>query len=318
MFDRRKFIKISGGALTGALLFGCGKSNPKEEESTDPGVSSGADAFGDYTEAAGDAYFSLTQISSSTDTIGNSYLLVTGNGKVIVMDGGYASDEAKLRTKIAEVGNHVDAWFISHPHGDHVGAVIPILENRKGIVIDRLYHSRLNTALQDAENGAKIMYATPFYNVLDNQTGTEVINVQTTGRVYDIDGVKIKVLGIANPELLTNAYNNASMVLKVWDASKSVLFLGDAGEESGEKLLKAFPKDLDCDYIQMAHHGQQGCNEKFYKTVNFRACLWPTPSWLWKAGTSSQYKTWETRRWMDEKGITEHHVSSIETDWKLV
>lgn len=29
-------------------------------------------------------------------------------------------------------------------------------------------------------------------------------------------------------------------------------------------------------------------------------------------------KTRDTRRWMDEKGITEHHVSCVEKDWVLV
>lgn len=28
-------------------------------------------------------------------------------------------------------------------------------------------------------------------------------------------------------------------------------------------------------------------------------------------------KTYDTHRWMEEKGITEHHVSCLETDWTL-
>ena len=312
--DRRDFIKISGGALAGALLYGCNKPAAEDDSILKASTS---DSFKDFSEPERPAYFSLTQMTSATNKIGNSYVLVTGNGKVIVMDGGLPTDEVRLRTKLRSVGNHVDAWFISHPHGDHVGALIPILENREGITIGTIYHSRLNAALLAQETGARNSFATPFYNALARQTETKVVDVQETGQIYTIDGVKIKVLGIANIDIYDNAFNNSSMILKVWDDTKSVLFLGDAGVECGKKVLAAFPKDLDCDYIQMAHHGQQGCDETFYKTVNFRACLWPTPSWLWAATESSSYKTWETRRWVAEKGVTENHVACLEADWTL-
>ncbi|MBP5720642.1 MAG: MBL fold metallo-hydrolase [Bacteroidales bacterium] len=312
--DRRDFIKISGGALAGALLYGCNKPAAEDDSILKASTS---DSFKDFSEPERPAYFSLTQMTSATNKIGNSYVLVTGNGKVIVMDGGLPTDEVRLRTKLRSVGNHVDAWFISHPHGDHVGALIPILENREGITLGTISHSRLNAALLAQETGARNSFATPFYNALARQTETKVVDVQETGQIYTIDGVKIKVLGIANIDIYDNAFNNSSMILKVWDDTKSVLFLGDAGVECGKKVLAAFPKDLDCDYIQMAHHGQQGCDETFYKTVNFRACLWPTPSWLWAATESSSYKTWETRRWVAEKGVTENHVACLEADWTL-
>ena len=312
--DRRDFIKISGGALAGALLYGCNKPAAEDDSILKASTS---DSFKDFSEPERPAYFSLTQMTSATNKIGNSYVLVTGNGKVIVMDGGLPTDEVRLRTKLRSVGNHVDAWFISHPHGDHVGALIPILENREGITIGTIYHSRLNAALLAQETGARNSFATPFYNALARQTETKVVDVQETGQIYTVDGVKIKVLGIANIDIYDNAFNNSSMILKVWDDTKSVLFLGDAGVECGKKVLAAYPKDLDCDYIQMAHHGQQGCDETFYKTVKFRACLWPTPSWLWAATESSSYKTWETRRWVAEKGVTENHVACLEADWTL-
>ena len=315
--DRRDFIKISGGALTGVLLGACTKPGGTGEEGPG-GRNAGLASFSDYDGVRKDAYFSMMQVTSSSDKIGNSYIFTTGTGRIIVMDGGLPTDESRLRGKLAAVGNHVDAWFISHPHGDHVGALIPILENRKGIRIDKIYHSRLSASLLAQESGARNAYANPFYNLLALQTDTEVIDVQQTGQTYIIDGVKIKVLGIANTDIFNNTYNNSSMVLKVSDAYKSILFLGDAGEENGQKLLDTCRADLDCDYIQMAHHGQQGCDEKFYKTVNFKACLWPTPSWLWKATESSEYKTWQTRKWIEEKGITENHVSCLETDWVLV
>ena len=130
-----------------------------------------------------------------------------------------------------------------------------------------------------------------------------------------LDGLHLKVLQVNDTTTLVNAYNNASIVLRLWDKRKSLLMLGDTGEESGDRLLRSVPQEeLDCDYIQIAHHGQMGVREEFYRTVRFRACLWPTPLWVWNNDVGEGYdtawmKTPETRRWMDEKGITEHHCA---------
>lgn len=48
--------------------------------------------------------------------------------------------------------------------------------------------------------------------------------------------------------------------------------------------------------------------------VRFRACLWPTPLWVWNNDVGEGFntawmKTIDTRRWMDEIGIEEHYPS---------
>ena len=71
---------------------------------------------------------------------------------------------------------------------------------------------------------------------------------------------------------------------------------------------------FDCDYLQVAHHGQRGCDKEFYMTADFKACLWPTPKWVYdndlgKGFNTAHLRTIEVREWMKEKGITEHYVS---------
>src|SRR5690606_18404472 len=91
--------------------------------------------------------------------------------------------------------------------------------------------------------------------------------------------------------------------------------LGDLGIEAGDKLLgSSSKKDLDCDYLQLAHHGQRGVSKDFYRSIKFKACLWPTPLWLWNndAGKGYNTHTWETveiRNLMDEIGIKTHYIS---------
>lgn len=265
--------------------------------------------------------FTLWQIPSHSDTIGNSYVFQTKEGKVIVMDGGFEEEAFTLRGFIGALGNEVEAWFISHPHSDHMGALNKILKDPQDLKIKRIFHSRLSEAVTDAEPGSAAL-CREFYKQLDGLKDIEVVDMQLPGEVFRFDGMNVKVLGIAN-EYTTNPYNNSSTILRVWDRSKSIVFLGDAGVECGDKVLNGpFRDDLNCEYLQMAHHGQQGCSEEFYRSIRFRACLWPTPTWVWnnnqgKGFNTGNLKTVETRSWMDRLKIQEHHVSCLEGLYKL-
>lgn len=263
----------------------------------------------------------MWQIPSHRNTIGNSYVFQTKNGKVIVMDGGFKEEELTLRGFVGALGNEVEAWFISHPHDDHIGALCAILKDKQDLKIKRIYHSRLCETVIDAEKGSAPL-CREFYKLLNEVQDTEVIDMQVPGETYTFDEMNLKVLGVAN-NFTTNPYNNSSTILRVWDKQKSIVFLGDAGEECGDKVLHSnLSADLNCDYLQMAHHGQQGCSEAFYQSVKFKACLWPTPTWVWNNDQGKGYntgtlKTIETRKWMDSLMIREHHVSCLEGLYKL-
>lgn len=251
--------------------------------------------------------FTLWQLPSQVNTIGNSYVLKSTKEKVVVMDGGTKDEESYLRGFLGALGNNVDLWIVSHPHNDHMGALTNILENPGDIKIKKIIHSLLpDSIIKLEEECQEDTYR--YYNALQ-KSGIEVVNLSEPGLQFNIDEINFKVLGVANPEFTTNPYNNSSCIIRVWDTYKSFVFLGDAGIECGEKVLQGlYRNDLDCDYIQMAHHGQQGCNEHFYKTVKFHSCLWPTPSWVWN-NDHGNLETIHTRHWMDEKGIKKHFIS---------
>ena len=254
--------------------------------------------------------FVLWQLPSQIDSIGNSYVVQTANGKVIVMDGGFEAEKDYLCGFIDALGGKVDAWIISHPHDDHITAIVALLENPKGLKIDKIYHSRFSDVLIDSESEKTAEITRKFYSLLDNATDIEVVDCHC-GDEFEIDGVNFRILSEKNPEMANcNPYNNSSMAYKMWDSKKSFIFLGDLGVEGGQKLLDSeYAKDLECDYLQMAHHGQAGCDKHFYESVKFRACLWPSPKWVYNA-PMGRLKTAEVRGWIKELGITEHYVSN--------
>jgi hypothetical protein len=244
---------------------------------------------------------------------GNAYVFRTTGGKVIVMDGGIAGETEYLRGFLGPLGNEVEAWFISHPHGDHIGVLNEILKAPKGIKIKSIYHSEFSRDFYETVEPESRPLTEEFYARL-KKTDAQVVDVTEPGLTVEIDHVQFRILAVKNEKLTVNAYNNSSMVIRVSDAARSVLFLGDAGVEEGNEMLNGvFRKELDCDYLQMAHHGQQGVSREFYRSIRFKACLWPTPLWLWNNDTgagfnSGPYKTLETRAWMEELGIQKHFV----------
>ncbi len=266
--------------------------------------------------------FTLWQIPSHADTIGNSYILKTCEGRIIVMDGGFKEEANTLRGFIGALGNEVEAWFISHPHNDHMGALNEILKNPQDLKINAIYHSRLSEKVIKAEAGSE-QGCREFYGQLDRQKDIRVVDIRKPGAEFDFDGMKLRIVSVAN-DITKNAYNNSSMIIRVWDKKKSIVFLGDAGIECGDLALKGpYAADLNCDYLQMAHHGQNGCSESFYRSIKFRVCLWPTPSWVWNNDQGRGFntgilKTFETRLWMDRIGIKEHHVTCREGLFKLI
>ena len=107
-----------------------------------------------------------------------------------------------------------------------------------------------------------------------------------------------------------------SLVFKMYLKNNSILFLADLGYEGGEKLLKSkYARKLPSDYVQMAHHGQGGVSEAFYKKVDPKYCLWPTPQWLWnndqgKGTGTGPWQTLEVRGWMENLSVKENYIDA--------
>ena len=246
--------------------------------------------------------------------VGNSYVFRMSNGKVAVMDGGFKEEVPYLKGFLAALGNEVEAWFISHPHLDHLGALNEILEDPGDIRIKTIYHSELPQWYYHKYDPRWDSLTNIYYHNLNN-SGIQVINFTQPGTIVEIDQTKFKILTVVNTDITDNPYNNSSMVIKVWDCRKSVLFLGDLAVEGGDRLLNSpFRDELDCDYMQMAHHGQHGVSKEFYRSVKFRACLWPTPLYVWNNDYGDGYNTGnletiEIRNLMDSLGINEHYRS---------
>lgn len=243
--------------------------------------------------------YSLDGTRSSTTQHYMSYLIVTTNNKVIVVDGGWAGDAPYLKSLIKSFGGHVDAWFISHPHEDHVVALSDILAAPEGITIGTIYHTKASSSMSD--DVVKTLYSR--MEAFD----CDIVDIREPGGRYDIDGVGIKVLSVSDEVLNSSNLNDSSLALRIWDSNKSVVLLGDCMVAEGRKLLATCaPEDLNCDFLQLGHHGNKGPEQAFYDALSFSYALVPTAEWIWHpelyySSTPSNLDGGATRGWIEAK-----------------
>ena len=272
------------------------------------GISSGCTTISTGVNGVGE----LWMLGSATGAQNLSIVIKSPNGKLVVIDGGWEADADKLSSLIQQQGGKVDAWLITHPHEDHVGALCAILnDSSRKIKIDKIYCSLAapDWYRQVSPTGAGI--ADQLLNAFTKLSVGTVKNNISRGTEINIDDVNIRVLN--NRGVYTyNGVNNSSMVYKIRVSGQSILILGDLAYDGGKDLIKiCSAAELKSDIVQMAHHGQQGVDQDAYALIAPTTCLWPTPAWLWNndngGGTGSgPWGTLTTRAWMDALGVKDN------------
>lgn len=254
----------------------------------------------------------LTLLANQTNTQMLSVLVETNNGRMIMIDGGTEGDSGHLVESLLARGGHVDAWLITHPHSDHVGALKDILTHPEyGVTIGNIYYSFQYQGWYQDNEAYRADLVGELVNAFQILPPQALHGDIVKGQEIQVDNVKITVMN--QPYLFsTNSINNSSVAYMLDINGKKALFLGDMGEEAGKQLIADnSPENLKCDIVQMAHHGQDGVGFEVYKILSPQICLWGAPGWLWNNDSGSgvdsgNWKTIETRKWMAQLGVPYH------------
>lgn len=246
-----------------------------------------------------------------------SYVIETHDGSLVVIDGGNPGDADYLLEYLQELGGEnprVEAWIITHAHNDHYGALDALLETDREPQIDALYLNFPDKEFQKANFPETTLELTAQFMGRVESHKLPLV-VAEIGSELQIDNVTFKFIYMASDNITYNRPNNGSLVIRMEACGQSVLFTGDLGAEASFEIKRTVDEELlQADIVQMSHHGQSGANRLFYRTVNPKACLWPTPQWLWdndfgEGFDTHIFTTVETRMWMDQLGVKHHVVS---------
>lgn len=263
---------------------------------------------------AKDNKIELIQMSPQSQSQMMGYLIKTKQGKVIAIDGGTVADTENFIKNVNDLGGKIDIWFITHPHKDHAGVLNSVIEQNIDLNIEKIYYTANDLSWYLEYDPERAYEAENFYKTINNSKIKDKVEEVALNQIINIDNVSFEIIGVKNPEITVNPFNNSSMVIKLKVNEKQVLFLADTGAESGKKLLETQGDKLKSDIVQMAHHGQAGVTEEVYKKINPKICLWPTPDWLWDndPGTgynTGPYKTIETRNWMETLNVKQNIIA---------
>lgn len=256
----------------------------------------------------------ITQLKNNGHSQMMGYIIQTKSNKTIVIDGGTHDDSENLINHIRNTTNKVDTWFITHPHNDHASVIIDVINNTD-IQIDNIYVTLNDISWYERYEPERAENAKNLIEALQNERIRENVHEVSLHQEIQIDNINCEILGIKNPEIVNSQPgNNSSMVIRMKVNNKVILFLGDTAVESQNKLLENNSKEkLKADIVQMAHHGQNGVNEEFYRIVNPKICMWPTPDWLWTNNSgagedSGDWLTKTTRKWMENLGVKQNII----------
>ncbi len=236
------------------------------------------------------------------------YFIITGNDELIFIDGGRDVDSELVMSYIDKYGNGtVNHWFITHPHTDHVGALLKLLDEENNLEIENIYYSLLEDEWykENDTRGYESSHA-----MLEKLNSSKIKNrVECEEeQVIEIDNTKVDIIRTPNSEI-TNSDNgnDASMTFKITaiDVDKSIIFLGDSYVYASKELLEGNTDILKSDSVQMSHHGQYGVTKEVYEAIDPDVCFFNCPKYLYDNDNGTGYNTgkWQTvevRRWMDD------------------
>lgn len=251
-----------------------------------------------------------------------SFVITTEDDKLIVIDGGYDEDAAPLFAHLCELSGsetpHIDAWFLTHAHEDHINAFAVFFEEYKNrFSCDAVYYTFPSLPYFERYESGSAKTLGRFYKNLP--AFSEIAHIVSTGDVYQIGAASFEILQTYDDTETYDIVNNSSTVFRMTLGGKTVLFMGDAGENAGKRLLARYGSALKSDICQPAHHGQDACLEDVYTAIAPDICLWCTPDWLWDNNLylsrdpatvgCGPFTTLDTRAWMEKLGVSQHYIA---------
>ncbi len=179
---------------------------------------------------------------------GDATIMRFPNGKTMLIDSGpanpwYDTGEKVILPVANYLGIHKFNWLVlSHPHNDHIGGAVSIIESMPVDTVLDTYSS----------------FQSSTYRYLKSQiTKKGIIYKQVTAGEVKSFGQNTYIQILA-PDTSWSMHqsnvNNSSIVLRILYGEKSFIFMGDLEQDGEGELLRA-EQNIKSDIIKVGHHG---------------------------------------------------------------
>lgn len=202
---------------------------------------------------------------------GDSTLIVTADGKTMLIDGGMGGEGYKKKDKgktvilpfLKEKGiTKLDYIVMTHPDFDHIGGLVYILENTKKESQQPL---EIVEFLDPGHPGTTYLYQELLEAVKKRpEIKYRIVKV---GDKLDM-GNKVTAEVLAPKKIVEGNPNESSIVIKLVCGDVSFLLTGDAEFGSERDMIAEYGDKLKSTVLKAGHHGSGGSSsEEFLKKV---------------------------------------------------
>lgn len=236
---------------------------------------------------------------------GMSYVIRLTDGTFVVVDGGYDTEaEADNLYSVLAANNKlsgapvVSAWFITHLHIDHYGALRAFTNKYlNDVTVEGFYYNFPSEKIGDISGTNAQSVETTMKSWKDATLYSKI----HSGMVMGFAGATVEIISThedvrqsyydnsASYSLTKNALkngNDTSTVFRFNIAGQKILFLGDAYSGTGNAILNTYTASyIKSDIMQMAHHGfTDGISKYLIGIIDPDVVLWPMDIIYYKNG----------------------------------
>ena len=210
--------------------------------------------------------FHVTQIQTNLPE-SLSYLIETPNHTNLMIDGGAYEDSEMLEEILNQKAGNVDSWFITIAHSQNFGALQKIIENGK-VQINHIYISFNSREWYQTYEPDRYPEIAQFLDLMYSQSMLGKVQEIPNRFVTLIDNLYVTALNVKNPEMnQTYAGFNQSMVIKVNNTYKSMIFMGNIAQTAAEQFRENNMDEIDCDAVQISNNEQQNISDEIYQKM---------------------------------------------------
>ena len=170
---------------------------------------------------------------------GDSILIKTSNRNVLIDGGpGQAGSTLLNYLNIYHISK-IDLLFATHPHEDHIGGLVPVLQS--SIPIQDIVYNGYN-------------YTTQIFNTWKTLALTHNLTIANRNEVFALTPtINFTVISPTNPYQFSDLNAN-NLVLRLQVSNTSIMLTGDATTVSEQSML-ASGLTLQSQILKVGHHG---------------------------------------------------------------
>lgn len=188
--------------------------------------------------------------------------LVICDGKTLLIDAGENGHETEVINYLRSLGiEKLDYIIATHQHSDHIGGLPEVIEE---FGMDNIIMPRLTQEQTPTNSTYKA-----FLKAVQ-ASGAKVI-ASKVGASYSLGSARFDILGPVTND--AEDINSMSVIAKVTYGENTFLFTGDAETEEEKEVLET-GADLNCDVLNVGHHGSYTSSSKdFLDAVTPEICV---------------------------------------------